>query len=58
MNFTSDSPSERMLRIELVLSATGSNASILKLKVFDTEDKLNPIIEEIIENKTLIKADF
>lgn len=58
MNFTSDSPSERMQRIELVLASTGACASFLKLKVFDTEDKLNPLIEERVQNNTLIQADF
>ena len=58
MNFTSDSPSERMLRIELVLAAHGANNAFLKLKIFDIDDKLNPLIEETIQNNTLIQADF
>ena len=58
MNFTSDSPSERMLRLEFVLSSTFANVSFLKLKVFDTEDKLNPLIEERVQNNTLIQPDF
>tara|TARA_B110000046_G_C13023955_1_gene412725 strand:+ start:1850 stop:4393 length:2544 start_codon:yes stop_codon:yes gene_type:complete len=58
MNFTSDSPSERMLRVELVLSAGGPDTSFLKLKIFDTEDKMNPLIEERIQNNTLIQPDF
>lgn len=58
MNFTSDSPSERMLKIELILSQEASNTSFLKLKVFDADDRLNPIIEETIQNNTLIQTDF
>ena len=58
MNFTSDSPSERMLRVELVLAAEGANTSFLKLKIFDIEDKLNSLIEERVQNNTLIQPDF
>lgn len=58
MNYTSDSPSERMIRVKLVLPTTGANASFLKLKIFDVEDKLNPLIEERVQNNTLIQPDF
>lgn len=58
LNFTSDSPSERMLKIELVLAMESVNSSLLKLKIFDIDDKFNPIIEETVTNNTLIQADF
>jgi uncharacterized protein (TIGR02687 family) len=58
LNFTSEAPSERMGRIELLLAAEASNETFLKLKIFDTEDKLNPLIEERIQNNTLIQTDF
>lgn len=58
LNFTSESPSERMLRLELVLAAEANSESFLKLKIFDADDMLNPIIEERVQNKTLIQPDF
>lgn len=58
LNFTSEAPSERMIRVELLLAAEAANESFLKLKIFDSEDKLNPLIEEHIQNNTLIQTDF
>ena len=58
LNSTSEAPSERMERVELLLAAEASTESFLKLKIFDIEDKLNPIIEERIQNNTLIQNDF
>ncbi len=34
------------------------NEAFLKLKIFDEDDKLNPLIEERIQNNTLIQVDF
>jgi hypothetical protein len=47
-----------MLRIELTLGAEANNEQFLKLKVFDKEDMLNPLIEERVQNNTLIQTDF
>lgn len=58
LNTTSQSPSERMSRIELTLSSDVATETILKLKVFDVEDTLNPIIEERVQNSTIIPTDF
>jgi len=58
MNFTSDSPSERMLQVKLILATERINTGLLKLKIIDIEDKFNPLIEEIIQNNTLIQTDF
>lgn len=58
MNATAEAPSERMHRVELTLAASASGESFLKLKVFDVEDKLNPLIEELVQNGTLIPTDF
>ncbi|WP_420378797.1 BREX-1 system phosphatase PglZ type A [Gilvibacter sp.] len=58
LNATSESPRERISRIELTLSAAASSESFLKLKIFDIEDSLNPIIEERVQNSTLIQPDF
>lgn len=58
LNFTSESPSDRIARTELTVSPEASGESFLKLKIFDVDDALNPIIEERVENKTLIQTDF
>tara|TARA_R110001599_G_scaffold150929_4_gene335456 strand:+ start:85543 stop:88077 length:2535 start_codon:yes stop_codon:yes gene_type:complete len=58
LNFTSESPSERMVRCDLVVSPNATKESIFKLKIYDEEDLLNPIIEELVQNSTLIQTDF
>ena len=58
LNFISESPSERMARIELTLAADAVSETFLKLKIFDVDDMLNPLIEERIQNNTLIQPDF
>lgn len=58
LDSTEEAPSERTHRIDLHLAATGARESFLKLKVFDVEDKLNPLIEELVQNSTLIQTDF
>ncbi|RXP53132.1 BREX-1 system phosphatase PglZ type A [Lutibacter sp. HS1-25] len=58
LNFTSESPSERMARVELLLASEAATEPFLKLKIVDIEDKLNPLIEERIQNNTLIQTDF
>lgn len=55
---TSEAPSDRMYRNELVLSADAANESFLKLKIFDADDMLNPLLEERVQNSTLIQQDF
>lgn len=54
----SESPSERMRKIELVVNSAASREVFLKLKVFDVEEKLNPLIEVRVNNQTLIQPDF
>lgn len=58
LNSTSESPSDRTYLKELVLSADAANESFLKLKIFDADDMLNPLIEERVQNSTLIQPDF
>jgi len=58
LNYTSDSPNERMVKIELTLSSDTPKNTFLKLKIFDVEDKLNPLLEEQVQNNTLIQSDF
>jgi uncharacterized protein (TIGR02687 family) len=58
MNFYSENLSERAKRITLTLLNNATNSSTLKLKVFDVDDLLNPLIEELVINDTLIETDF
>ncbi|MFN8353663.1 MAG: BREX-1 system phosphatase PglZ type A [Spirosomataceae bacterium] len=58
LNSTSTTASERATRVELTLLNEAASESFLKLKVFDVADKLNPLIEERVENHTLIQSDF
>lgn len=58
LNSISESPSERMHKLELVLNSTASKEAFFKLKVFDLEDRLNPLIEIRVTNQTLIQPDF
>tara|TARA_B110000240_G_C13512267_1_gene460419 strand:+ start:3611 stop:6151 length:2541 start_codon:yes stop_codon:yes gene_type:complete len=58
LNFTSDYPSERIAKIELTLATNAISETFLKLKIFDIDDMLNPLIEERIQNNTLIQNDF
>ena len=44
--------------LELYLNIGNPKSSFLKLKVFDVEDNLNPLIEELVQDNTLIKTDF
>ena len=58
LSSTSEAPSDRLTNIELIVMAEFSNESIFKLKVFDIEDMLNPLIEELVINNTLLGQDF
>ena len=58
LNSTSESPSERMTRVELTVSSESATESLLKLKILDVEDPLNPLIEERVQNNTIIPTDF
>ena len=58
LNSTSESPGDRLTNIELITNSEAENEGVLKLKIFDIEDMLNPLIEELVQNNTLIQADF
>ena len=58
MNKVSGRPSERIYNIQLNLSPVSSFKTMLKLKIFDREDLLNPIIDMDVVNKTMITPDF
>lgn len=57
LNFVSEQPSERIKQIVIPLIVS-TNEAVLKLKIFDKNDELNPLIEENIKNSTLIGRDF
>ena len=47
----------RVFEISLVLNNSVSS-SMLQLRVWDSEDKLNPLIKETVKNNTIIEQDF
>ncbi len=57
LSSTDVNPQNRFITVELVLRkpATGG---LLELRIFDVEDKLNPIAKATVTNKTLIEQDF
>ena len=57
LNATGELPTERVYTVSLVLVKKPAG-SILKLRIIDEEDRLNPLIEENIKNNTLIGRDF
>lgn len=57
LNSTGELPTERAFTVRIALN-TKVTASVLKLKIFDKEDLLNPLIEESVKNNTLIERDF
>lgn len=57
LNSSGEIPSERIFSITLTLIMKTADA-VLKLKIFDKEDSLNPLIEENVKNNTLIERDF
>jgi uncharacterized protein (TIGR02687 family) len=58
LNSPSSNPSERMHKVELTLADLAAQETILKLRIFDSEDKLNALQEEQVQNSTLIQPDF
>jgi hypothetical protein len=58
LNKTAESPSERLFSVQLVLLPIAAESSVLKLKVYDIEDALNPLVDELIQNNTLTGQDF
>ncbi len=57
LNSTGELPSERIFTVVLSLLMKSTD-TVLKLKIFDNEDLLNPLIEENVKNNTLIERDF
>jgi uncharacterized protein (TIGR02687 family) len=57
LNSASELPSERIFTVALSLN-TKTTDSILKLRIYDKDDLLNPLIEDNVKNNTLIERDF
>ncbi|MEL7599464.1 MAG: hypothetical protein AAGU18_05130 [Proteiniphilum sp.] len=57
LNSTNELPSERIFTVSLSLH-TKVTETLLKLKIYDKDDLLNPLMEEIVKNNTLIGRDF
>lgn len=57
VNSADSDPTARIYNQCLTLKS-GTTASLLELRVYDVDDPLNPIIKEIVTNKTLIERDF
>jgi hypothetical protein len=47
----------RIFKVNLMLNKPAS-AAILEFRVYDIEDKMNPLIKANVQNKTLIEQDF
>jgi hypothetical protein len=58
LNATSDIPNERSMTLTLTLLLPSSTH--LRLRIFDKEDtsELNPLVDELVRNDTLIQAEF
>lgn len=57
INSTDSRPSSRIYNQCLILKS-GTTGALLELRVYDVDDALNPIIKEIVTNKTLVERDF
>lgn len=56
-NSSDPKPNNRIQSATLVLN-NNTSSTILKLKVYDVEDRLNPLIEKNVTNNTLMARDF
>jgi uncharacterized protein (TIGR02687 family) len=58
LNSTSDSPTDRVFKVDLILNNSAVKESFLKLKGFDFEERLNPVFDIRVQNQTIIPTDF
>ena len=47
----------RMFRIELTLEKPVTDP-VLELRIYDTDDRINPMLKKPVNNRTLIEQDF
>ena len=57
LNSADVNPQNRLYSVELVLIKP-SAGGLLELRIFDVDDRLNPIAKATVTNKTLIEQDF
>ena len=57
LDSASDSLDARTTWVDLTLN-TNVDSRLLKLKIFDADDNLNPLIKDNVTNNTLIETDF
>ena len=50
-------PNNRVSEITLNLNKS-VNSSVLQLRIYDVDDRLNPLIKETVKNNTIIERDF
>ena len=53
----SENLNNRLFEVTLNLNKSVSG-SMLQLRVYDTEDMMNPLIKEVVKNNTIIEQDF
>ena len=58
LNSISELPSERNIVCELMLRSDIGNVRLMKLKVYDKDDKLDPLIIQEVINNILIETNF
>ena len=57
LSSTDVNPQNRFTTVELILTRPASGG-LLELRIFDVDDRLNPIAKATVTNKTLIEQDF
>ena len=55
--YNGDDPVTQEKEVTLNLNKS-VNASMLQLRIYDVDDKLNPLVRETVKNNTMIEQDF
>lgn len=58
LNSVAEAPSDRLTNVELFINPDNANDRIFNLKIYDVDDQLNPLIDELVTNNTLLGQDF
>jgi hypothetical protein len=54
----SEDPTERKEKLVLTLGSEANNLTFCRLRIFDVEDRLNPLIDQKYSIQQLIERDF
>ena len=57
LNLTSELPAERSFEVRMELSSKGSKTKIGYVKVYDKEDNLNPLLNDLLKINLLEEID-